>query len=103
MDEESLSVKNLNSNTHLHFKIGIIGAGKVGLVLASLLRECGNEITAVYTNNDNNIERVNAILNGVEICSIEEVIEKSEIVFFTIPDDALYPTCLLYTSPSPRD
>lgn len=74
------------------FAIGIIGAGKIGAILGAAYRACGHEITGVYTANPENIERCEILLPKVPVCSMQEIIEKSEIVFFTIPDDELEPT-----------
>ena len=74
------------------FAIGIVGAGKVGAILGAAYKNCGHEITAIYTASETNIERNEILLPNVPILSIEEVVRKSEIVFFTIPDDELAPT-----------
>ncbi len=74
------------------FNIGIVGAGKVGSILGNAYRNCGHNITSIYTADKENIERNEILLPDVPVCSIEEVIAKSEIVFFTIPDDELAPT-----------
>ena len=49
------------------FRIGVIGAGRVGAVLAARLREAGHEIVAVAGVSDAARARAAPLLPGVPI------------------------------------
>jgi len=65
--------------------IGLIGAGLVGPVLASALRSAGHSIIGVSTTSAARRERVDALLPGVPVLTIPEVVERSELVLIAIP------------------
>lgn len=69
--------------------VGVIGAGRVGAVLANALRSAGHAVVGVSANSTQSRDRVDALLPGVPVLSVEEVLERSELVLFTVPDDVL--------------
>src|SRR3954469_5698676 len=69
--------------------VGVIGAGRVGAVLASALRAAGHAIVGASAVSRESLERVDALLPGVRVLEIPEVIERAELVLITVPDDAL--------------
>ncbi|MFT4148074.1 MAG: DUF2520 domain-containing protein [Micrococcaceae bacterium] len=70
-------------------KIGFVGAGKVGAVLAAALRAADHDIVGVSGSSPATLERIDTMLPGVPVMSIEDVVTHSELVFFTLPDDVL--------------
>ncbi len=69
--------------------VGIIGAGRVGAVLGSALRAAGHAIVGATAISQESRDRVDALLPGVPIATPQEVVERSELVLLTVPDDAL--------------
>lgn len=70
-------------------RIGVIGAGRVGAVLAAALRAQGHEIVAVAAESTLSRERAHTLLAGVPICKPTEVARRSDLLLLTVPDDML--------------
>ena len=71
--------------------IGIVGAGRVGAVLGSALRAVGHPVVAVSGISEASRDRVDALLPGVPILEVPDVVSRAELVLLTVPDDALAP------------
>ncbi|WP_030013709.1 MULTISPECIES: Rossmann-like and DUF2520 domain-containing protein [Micrococcales] len=71
--------------------IGIIGAGRVGAVLGAALRAAGHAIVGVHALSEASRTRAEALLPDVPILQIPEIVERSEVVLFAVPDDELGP------------
>lgn len=69
--------------------IGVIGAGRVGPVLANALRATGHAVVGVTASSDP--DRLDALLPGVPVLDTEEVIRRAEVVLVTVPDDQIAP------------
>jgi predicted short-subunit dehydrogenase-like oxidoreductase (DUF2520 family) len=71
--------------------VGVIGAGRVGPVIASALAGAGHALVGIATADEVNRERVQAMLPGVPILPIPELVERSELVILAIPESELAP------------
>jgi predicted short-subunit dehydrogenase-like oxidoreductase (DUF2520 family) len=71
------------------FHIGVIGAGRVGAVLASALRAAGHEVVAAAGESDASRSRIDALLPGVEVAKPTDVARASDLLLLTVPDDML--------------
>src|SRR6476661_2654294 len=71
------------------FRIGVIGAGRVGAVLAAALRSAGHEIVAAAGESDASRGRIEALLPGVEVAKPTDVARRSDLLLLTVPDDML--------------
>ena len=69
--------------------IGIIGMGHVGPVLGSALRAVGHKIVGVSASSDESKERADALLPGIPVSAVEEIVAQSDMVLLTVPDDQL--------------
>jgi len=69
--------------------VGIIGAGHVGPILGAALAGAGHAIVGISAISDDSRERAEAILPGVPILPIPEVIERSELVILAVPEQEL--------------
>ncbi len=69
--------------------VGVVGAGRVGAVLASALRAAGHAVVGASGISQSSRERIDALLPGVPVLEVQEVVERSELVLLTVPDDAL--------------
>ena len=69
--------------------VGIIGTGRVGAVLGAALQRAGHRLVAVSAVSEQSRGRAEALLPGIPITGVEEVIARAELVLLTVPDDAL--------------
>ncbi|MGI8393656.1 DUF2520 domain-containing protein [Leucobacter sp. Z1108] len=69
--------------------IGLVGAGRVGPVLALALAGAGHALTGVSAVSEESRERAELLLPGVPILDVPEVVRRSELVMFAIPGDEL--------------
>lgn len=75
-------------HTRAH-RIGVIGAGRVGAVLAAALRAAGHEITAAAGESDASRSRIEALLPGVPVAKPTDVARSCDVLLLTVPDDML--------------
>lgn len=69
--------------------IGVVGAGRVGPVLALALAGAGHAITGISAISAESRERAELLLPGVPVLEVPEVVRRSELVIFAIPGDEL--------------
>jgi predicted short-subunit dehydrogenase-like oxidoreductase (DUF2520 family) len=69
--------------------IGVIGAGRVGAVLGAALGGAGHAIVGIATLSQNGRDRADALLPGVPILSVPDVVERSELVLLAVPEAEL--------------
>ncbi|THG29589.1 Rossmann-like and DUF2520 domain-containing protein [Naasia lichenicola] len=69
--------------------VGIIGAGRVGPVLGAALAGAGHAITGISAISESSRERAAAMLPGVPVLSVPEVVERSELVLIAVPEAEL--------------
>ena len=69
--------------------VGVVGAGRVGAVLGSALRAAGHAVVGVSAVSRLSLERAEAMLPGVPVLEVPDVVERAELVLVTVPDDAL--------------
>ena len=69
--------------------VGIIGAGRVGPVLGAALAGAGHAIVGISAVSRESRDRAEAVLPGVPILEIPEIIERSELVILAVPEAAL--------------
>lgn len=69
--------------------VGVIGAGRVGPVLAAALAGAGHRVVAVHAVSAENLERVDALLPGVPVLEPAEVVARSELVLLAVPGEQL--------------
>ena len=69
--------------------VGIIGAGRVGPVLGAALLGAGHAIVGISAVSEASRDRADAMLPGVPILEIPDVIERSELVILAVPESQL--------------
>lgn len=76
------------------WRVGLIGPGRLGSALAVALARCGEAVTIVYGRRR---ERAEALARRIPGCSVagspQAVVDACELVFLTVPDDAIEPVC----------
>jgi len=70
-------------------RIGVVGAGRVGAVLAAALRSAGHEITAAGGDSAASRERIRTLLPGVRADKPTAVARSCDLLLLTVPDDML--------------
>ena len=70
-------------------RVGVVGAGRVGAVLAAALRRAGYEIVAAAGESDASRSRIAALLPGVPVLKPTDVARASDLLLLTVPDDML--------------
>lgn len=71
------------------FRVGVVGAGRVGVVLGTALRRAGHELVAVSGTSRASLDRVAALLPDVPVLGVHDVVERGDLVVLCVPDDAL--------------
>ncbi len=70
-------------------KIGLIGAGRVGIALSRALQNHGHSIVAAHAVSEKSKQRVLEFLPATDLQSIENLIANVQTVLFAVPDDVL--------------
>ena len=70
-------------------RVGVVGAGRVGSVLAAALRRRGHVIVSVAGESDASKRRAAALLPGVPIAKPTAVARGCDVLLLTVPDDML--------------
>ena len=65
--------------------VGVVGAGRVGAVLAAALGGAGHALTGVTAVSEASRERADAMLPGVPVLTTPEVVRRSELVLLAVP------------------
>ncbi|HXR43747.1 MAG TPA: DUF2520 domain-containing protein [Pseudolysinimonas sp.] len=69
--------------------IGVIGAGRVGPVLGAALGGAGHAIVGISAVSQASRDRAEAMLPGVPVLTVPELVERSELVLLAVPEDEL--------------
>ncbi len=69
--------------------VGVIGAGRVGAVLAAALRSAGHPVTAAAGESDASRRRAADLLPGVPLRKPSAVARGCDLLLLTVPDDML--------------
>lgn len=70
-------------------RIGVVGAGRVGAVLAAALRAAGHEIVAAAGESAGSRTRIETLLPGVPVAKPSAVARACDVLLLTVPDDML--------------
>ncbi|GAA0961866.1 Rossmann-like and DUF2520 domain-containing protein [Actinocorallia libanotica] len=68
-------------------KVGVVGAGRVGAVLAAALARAGHRVVAASAVAS--LLRAQELLHGLPFLAPQEVVAAADLVLLTVPDDAL--------------
>jgi len=69
--------------------VGVVGAGKVGAVLGAALARAGHQVTGVSAVSEESRARAEALLSGVPVRAVPDVVAGAELVLLAVPDDVL--------------
>jgi len=76
-------------STRDRWRVGVVGAGRVGAVLGAALARAGHEVVAVSGGSSDTRARVEELLPGRPVRTPEEVAADCDLLLLTVPDDAL--------------
>src|SRR4051812_21259708 len=85
----SVGLKRRGHRVEITFRVGVVGAGRVGAVLAAALRAAGHDVVAVAGESDASRRRADDLLPGVEIRKPTDVARTCDVLLLTVPDDML--------------
>lgn len=68
------------------YRVGFIGAGKVGFSLGKYFQEGGNLITGYFSRTYEHAENAADFTSSIAYESMYDLIDSSEIIFITVPD-----------------
>ncbi len=71
------------------YRIGVIGAGRVGAVLAAALRAAGHDVVAASGSSAATTMRLETLLPGLSPQPPVEVARAADLLLLTVPDDGL--------------
>src|SRR5688572_21131876 len=72
-----------------HFRVGVVGAGRVGAVLAAALATAGHEVVAAAGESDASHRRIAELLPGTVNAKPSAVARSCDLLLLTVPDDML--------------
>jgi predicted short-subunit dehydrogenase-like oxidoreductase (DUF2520 family) len=70
-------------------RIGVVGAGRVGAVLAAALRAAGHDVVAAAGESQASRTRIETLLPGVPVRKPSAVARACDLLLLTVPDDML--------------
>jgi predicted short-subunit dehydrogenase-like oxidoreductase (DUF2520 family) len=70
-------------------RVGVVGAGRVGVVLAAALGRAGHKVVAASAVSDASLGRVRRTLPGTPVLRPDEVVAAADLALLTVPDDVL--------------
>lgn len=70
-------------------RVGVVGTGRAGAVLGAALARAGHHVVAAYAVSETSRLRAEALLPGVPLMTVPEVLAAADLVLLTVPDDVL--------------
>ena len=70
-------------------RVGVVGAGRVGAVLAAALEAAGHHVVAAAGESDASRSRIADLLPGVRHAKPTDVARSCDLLLLTVPDDML--------------
>ncbi len=70
-------------------RVGVVGTGRVGAVLAAALARAGHPVVAAYAVSEGSRRRAEALLPDVPLLAVDEVLAEADLGLLTVPDDVL--------------
>ena len=71
------------------FRVGVVGAGRVGAVLGAALDRAGHRVVAVAAVSEASLHRAADLLPAAPVRTAPEVVVAADLVLLSVPDDAL--------------
>lgn len=81
-----------HGRTESRLRIGVVGAGPVGIILAQALAGAGHLISGIHAASTSSLENIDAMLPQVSVLAIPDLLAASDLVLLAIPAAELAPT-----------
>jgi len=82
------------AHTESRLRVGIVGAGPVGVILGQALAGAGHLISGIHASSPASLENVEAMLPQVSVLTVEELLAASDLVILAIPQGQISATVL---------
>lgn len=69
--------------------VGVVGSGRVGPVLGAALAGAGHALVGITAVSQESRDRADAMLPGVPVLPVPDLVERSELVLLAVPDTEL--------------
>ena len=69
--------------------VGVVGAGRAGTAMAAALARAGHRVVAASAVSQESLDRISRNLPQARVARPDQVVEASDLVLLTVPDDAL--------------
>jgi predicted short-subunit dehydrogenase-like oxidoreductase (DUF2520 family) len=79
----------VNPDHPARLRTGVIGPGRAGIALARALASAGHEVVATTTASERSLDRIRGAFPAIEVTEPAGVLEASDLVLVTVPDDTL--------------
>lgn len=70
-------------------QVGVVGTGRVGAVLGAALAAAGHHVVACSAVSQASLDRAAALLPGVPVREVPDVVRAADLVLLAVPDDDL--------------
>jgi len=70
-------------------RVGVVGVGRAGSAIGAALRRAGHVVVAVSAVSELSRVRAEAMLPGVPVVSVPDVVGSADLVVLAVPDDVL--------------
>lgn len=87
--QRKMRLSHAASEGRLCMQIGFIGAGRVGVSLGRYFKEKGRQVGGYYSRSPESAAWAAAFTETTHYKSLEEIISGCDMIFFTVPDDAI--------------
>ena len=77
---------------HTELRVGLIGAGRAGTVIARALERAGHPCVAVHAVSDASRERAARMLPSADVVDSLAVCEAADLIIVAVPDSAIEAT-----------
>ena len=82
----------MSASTQGRLAVGVVGATPVGISMAQALAGAGHLLVGITANTPDEIDRCDAMLNGVDVLPLGEILSRAELVLLALPEEELLPT-----------
>lgn len=72
---------------------GVVGAGRVGSVLAARLRAAGRDVVGISARSQASVLRARTLVPDVAVLPAAEIAARADVLVLAVPDDALVAVC----------
>ena len=70
-------------------RVGVIGVGRVGSVLAAALQQAQHPVVAAHAVSQSSLNRAAVLLPATDLVSIDDVVKAAQLLLISVPDDVL--------------